>query len=95
MVLCFTRRKGNWWKNLRASVPVTMDLEGRSWQGRASAVADDQPTIEREMSTFLVQSPRDATHQGVRLHPDGTPHRADITRSAQAAVLLCVRLQAE
>jgi F420H(2)-dependent quinone reductase len=95
MVLCFTRRKGNWWKNLRGSIPVTVDLKGRSWQGIASAVADDQATIEREMYTFLLKSPRDATYQGVQLNPDGTPNRADITRSAQATVLLRIRLQAE
>lgn len=95
MVLCFTRRKGNWWKNLRGSIPVTVDLKGRSWQGIASAVADDQATIECEMYTFLLKSPRDATYHGVQLNPDGTPNRADITRSAQAAVLLRIRLQAE
>ena len=95
MVLRFTRRKGNWWKNLRGSMPVTVDLKGRSWQGMASAVADDQATIEREMYAFLLNSPRDATYQGVQLNPDSTPNRADITCSAQAAVLLRIRLQSE
>lgn len=95
MVHCFTRRKGNWWKNLRGSIPVTVELEGRTWQGKASAVADDQATIEREMYIFLLQSPRDAAYQGVRLNPDGTPNRADITRAAPAAVLLRIRLRAE
>ncbi len=41
-------------------------------------------------------SPEDpSAYHGVQLNPDGTPNRADITRSAQAAVLLRIRLQAE
>ncbi len=58
-------------------------------------MADDQAMIERELYVFLLQSPCNATYQGARLGPDGTPNRADITRAAQAVVLIRIRLQAE
>lgn len=93
-VLCFTRRGNTWWKNLREDTPVTVNLKGRSLPGIASAVADDQAMIEREMYTFLLKLPRDATYKGVRLNPDGTPNRADIARSARSAVLVRIRLKA-
>lgn len=56
-LLCFTRRGNTWWKNLRGDTPVTVDLRGRSLPGTASAVADDQATIEHAMYTFLLQLP--------------------------------------
>ncbi len=37
MVLCFTRRRNIWWKNLREDTPVTVDLKGWSLPGKASA----------------------------------------------------------
>jgi hypothetical protein len=40
-LLCFTRRGNTWWKNLRVSTQVTVDLRGRSEPAVASAVADD------------------------------------------------------
>jgi hypothetical protein len=46
------------------------------------------------MYTFLLRLPRDATYKGVRLNPDGTPNRADISRSAREAVLVWIRLKA-
>jgi len=93
-LLCFTRRGNTWWKNLRGGTPVTVDLKGRSLPGTASAVADDQGTIEREMYTFLLKLPRDAAYKGVRLNPDDTPNSTDIARSAQSAVLVSIRLKA-
>jgi hypothetical protein len=92
-LLCFTRSGNTWWKNLRGDTPVTVDLRGRSLPGVARAVADDQATIKRAMYTFLLQLPRDATYKGVRLTPDGMPNRADISRSARAAVLVWIRLK--
>lgn len=91
-LLCLTRRGNTWWKNLREDTPVTVDLKGRSLPGIASAVADDQAMIEREMYTILLQLPRDATYKGVRLNPDDTPNRGDIARSARSAVLVRIHL---
>ena len=91
VVICFTHRSKRWWNNLRGGVRTMLNIEGRCWQGVAEAVADDQAAIERELYTFLCQSPDNAKYLGVQLDVDGRPSQVDIARSARSCVL--VRIQ--
>jgi hypothetical protein len=69
-----------------------LNIEGRCWQGIAEAVADDQEAIERDLYTFLSESPYNAKYMGVQLDVDGRPSWVDVARSAPACVLMRIQL---
>ncbi len=92
-VLCSTDREARvWWRNLRAGVPVTMQLRGRDMPGRATVVEDDQETIVQGIRRILAVAPGDAKYYGVRLDEQGQPRADDLAQAAQRRVLIRIAL---
>ena len=88
---CFTARDGVWWKNLSGGVPVRVRLRGAWVSADAESVTAPQTVIASHLDTFLRAVPRDASHSGVRLKPDGTPEAQDVGAAAARHVLIQVR----
>ena len=50
------------------------------WQSTPEVEAENFPEMARQLDAFLRAVPRDASHAGVALLPDGSPSPADIDR---------------
>jgi deazaflavin-dependent oxidoreductase (nitroreductase family) len=63
-----------WWKNLRGGAPVTLRLNGKTYQA-AAIVIEDRPTVERELLHFFRLTKR--TIAGIHLNKNGQPTKPE------------------
>lgn len=86
---------GAWWKNLQGGAPVTVRLQGQDLPGQAAAIAGDPVTILPYLRTHLTQLTRDLRYYDVKLDATGKPNEADLSKAAEASVLIRITPTAE
>lgn len=77
---CFTSQSFHWWRNLTNGQTVTLTIAGQAIRTEPEVVTENMPVMEAALGRFLSAVPRDASHSGVQLDPDGHPNEADIKR---------------
>ena len=85
---CFTNRSFLWWKNLTNRQTVQLTIRGRTWHSTSEVEAEDHAKMALQLDAFLRAVPRDASHAGVALLPDGSPSPPDIERVVPQMVYL-------
>jgi ubiquinone/menaquinone biosynthesis C-methylase UbiE len=85
-VTLFTRSR--WWKNLVGGAPVTLRIQGRTYQGWAEAIAENKAAVAADLQVFLRHVRFDARVYGVSFDADGEPNVEEVRRAAQDVVLI-------
>ncbi len=91
-VSCFTSRSYPWWRNLIANADVAVRLKGCLLNGRANVTEDQPDQILAALRDFLIAVPRDASHAGVRLDPNGQPVGSDLVEASKRLVHISIEL---
>lgn len=92
-VHCFTERRSNWWRNLAQGDEVGLTLAGRTLVGTPTVLTDGSTRVQTALRDFLIATPRDASHAGVALDPDGQPVAADIAEASQRLVFISIDIR--
>jgi deazaflavin-dependent oxidoreductase (nitroreductase family) len=82
----------NWWKNLRGGAPVTLRIQGKTYQGTAQALPDDKELTVSEMQAFVKNSPMSARAYDIQVDANGEPDLASVQSAAQRFTLIQVQL---
>ncbi len=89
-VMVFTH--ANWWKNLGASRPVKLRIQGRDYQGLAEPVAEDKQAIAAGLAAHLRRVPSDAKYYNVALDDQGNPDLEDVAQAVQTVVMIPIQI---
>jgi deazaflavin-dependent oxidoreductase (nitroreductase family) len=75
-----------WWKNLRGGAPVTLLINGKTYQAHATVI-EDRATVEHELLRFFRLTKR--TIAGIHLDKGGQPTKPEkFARVVQARVVI-------
>jgi len=85
-------RERTWWRNLRGGAPVTVLLHGRVAPGQGTVIEEAQQVAGALMG-YLQKLPNYARYFSVALDAEGRPNAQDVTRAAQARVVIQIRLK--
>ncbi|MEP5766371.1 MAG: hypothetical protein ABJ308_17355 [Halieaceae bacterium] len=92
-VYCFTDKANQWWRNLVSGDPISLFLRGRSLAGKPSVSTTATEETQAILRSFLIASPRDASHAGVALDSAGQPCDDDIAAACEKLVLISIDLE--
>ena len=81
----YTQR--TWWRNLRGSASVTIQLRGKKVEAIAEVIEDEQAKIEGFM-LFLHKAPGFAQYFKVEIESNGKPNREDVVKASKGRVLV-------
>ncbi len=82
----------NWWKNLRGGVPVTLRIQGKTYQGSATALPEDKELTVSELQAFVKNAPMSARAYDIQMDAKGQPDLASVQSAAQRFTLIHVQL---
>ncbi len=75
-----------WWRNVRGGAPVTLLINGKTYQADANVIEDRQ-RVEKELLRFFRLTKR--TIAGIHLTPDGQPAKPEkFARVVQSRVVI-------
>ncbi len=83
----------NWWKNLREGAPVTLRMQGKIYQGTATALPDDKELTVSELQAFVKNAPMSARAYDIQMDANGQPDLASVQSAAQRFTLIHVQLE--
>jgi hypothetical protein len=81
-----------WWRNLGSGVPVTLQLKGKSFSGRAE-IFSEESNVAEGLKAYLQPIPNLVRYFDVRLNEDGSPNGDDISQAAKKRVIIEVTIE--
>ena len=82
----------SWWKNVRGSAPVLMEIKRHRMGGTAEAISDEKAAIATSLLAFLRKHPALAKGYNVPLDADGQPNPEAVQQAAQFVVMVRIQL---
>ena len=82
----------SWWKNVRGSAPVLMEIKRQRMGGTAEAISDEKAAIATSLLAFLRKHPALAKGYNVPLDADGQPNPEAVQQAAQFVVMVRIQL---
>jgi deazaflavin-dependent oxidoreductase (nitroreductase family) len=84
-------RERTWWRNLRGTAEVVVQLKGDARRGRAT-LAEDEGRVAEALGRVVALAPSYARFLEVRRKPDGTAEPEDLARAARSRVVVTIHL---
>ena len=90
VVTVFTYR--SWWKNVRGSAPVLVEIKRHQMVGTAEAIREEKAAIATSLLAFLRRHPALAQGYNIPLDADGQPDPDAVQQAAQFVVMVRIHL---
>jgi hypothetical protein len=91
-VTILTKRIRAWWHNFEETAPVRLHLEGKVYEGKATALTEEA-TVIPIVTAVVTQYPYYAQFYGIRLLSGNRPDREDIRCIAPKIVVVRIELE--